>query len=251
MICKDVATSNCENIKSVLESAKKRNVILIVGRIAVEYIGRAASESILAERLIIIKPDGSLLIHEATKVEPLNWQPPKSIINFECINEKLRLKSIKHNPREEVLVDFDYIDFIKICNISTTKPRIVGRESDIVSIITNNVILIDKDSSIIGIDIPTPYGKIDILLKRSDGTFIVVEIKNEKAGMPAVIQLKRYVEFYKSKGYNVIGVLIANGITDDAYSILMKEGFKFMNLSSFTIKPRDIGKLDKFLKFET
>ncbi|ADM27974.1 protein of unknown function DUF91 [Ignisphaera aggregans DSM 17230] len=248
MICRDVATSNCEDIKSTLESAKKRNVILIVGRTTIEYIGRAASESILADRLVIIKPDGSLLIHEATKVEPFNWQPPRSIINFECINDKLRLKSIRLNPHEEVLVDFDYIDFIKICNISTTKLRIIGRESDVVSMIMNNVALIDKDSSIIGIDIPTPYGKIDILLKRSDGTFIVVEVKNEKAGVPAVIQLKRYVEFYKSKGYNVIGILIANDITDDAYSILMKEGFKFVNLSSIITKPRDMGKLDKFLK---
>ncbi len=251
MICKDIEATNCENIKFQLENAKKRNVILIVGRIVIEYIGRAASESTLAERLVIIKPDGTLLIHESTKVEPFNWQPPKSIINFECINDRLRVKSTRLNPHEEVLVDFAYIDFIKVCSLITTKLRIIGRESDVISMIINNVSLIDKDSSIIGTDIPTPYGKIDILLKRSDGTFIVIEVKNEKAGISAVTQLKRYTEFYKLKGHSAIGVLVANDITDDAYNILMKEGFRFINISSFIMKPSETGKLDKFLKSTT
>ena len=68
-----------ENAYDLVEEAmRKRATIIIFACCKVEYEGRALSQLNWGERIILIKPDGSFLIHQDKKVEPVNWQPPKS-----------------------------------------------------------------------------------------------------------------------------------------------------------------------------
>uniref|UniRef100_A0A7J3MXQ6 Endonuclease NucS n=1 Tax=Ignisphaera aggregans TaxID=334771 RepID=A0A7J3MXQ6_9CREN len=247
-ICSDIDQSSCTIIAKILNMYKKEWVIVIVGQTSIEYIGRASSYAYPANRMIIAKPDGSLLVHESTRVDPLNWQPPKSSSYFECVGDKLRLRSTRDKPYEEVFIEFIEIDFIKICKLSTTKLSIVGRESDLIKLIVSNpqVLTLAEEVSIVGIDIPTPYGKIDILIKK-DNTMIVVEVKNEKAGVPAVAQLKRYVEYYLSQNHKVEGILIAPEITQEALALMNREGFRFIALHELVGKSRPNPTLEKFI----
>lgn len=213
-----------------LNIIKRSATLIIVGRISVEYIGRAISYAPQGDRIVLLKPDGSLLIHESNKVEPLNWQPPKTITTFSCMRDRLKLKSYRHNPYEELFVDFFEIEFIKVCNIASTKLLIIGRESDIVNLITLNPSSILNASTIVGTDIPTPYGKIDVLLKDEKENLIIVEVKNEKAGVAAILQLKRYIEYYTSRGLSVRGVIVAPSITDEAMALSAREGIIYMSI---------------------
>ena len=62
----------------VQEALRKKATITIFDCCKVSYEGRALSELNWGERIILIKPDGAFLIHQEKKVEPVNWQPPKS-----------------------------------------------------------------------------------------------------------------------------------------------------------------------------
>ncbi len=213
---------------------------------SIEYYGRAASYAAEAPRLLITKPDGTLLVHEASKREPLNWQPPGSTIIFECIEHTLRVRSIRTSPREEVLIEIPRVYLVTACKLSTTKLVVVGTEKDIANVLASNPHAIDPNAELVGREVSTPYGKIDVLLKRSDGTLIVVEVKNERAGIQAVSQLKRYVDYYRSQGYRVEGVLVAPSISEEAKSLLLKEGFRFVDSKTLTYRSRPT--LETFFK---
>lgn len=228
--CNEISIVDCKETAEKLNNAKRYSTIIIVGRIAIEYIGRAVSYAPEGDRIVLLKPDGSLLVHESSKVEPLNWQPPKSISLFSCIGNQLKVKSYRTNPHEEILIDFIKIDFIKICNIVTSKLLIIGKESDIVKLIVLNPSSILNASIVVGTDISTPYGKIDILLKDEKENLIIVEVKNEKAGISAILQLKRYLEYYASRGLRVRGVIVAPSLTDEAMAMIVREGIIYIGI---------------------
>ncbi|MEM4519557.1 MAG: endonuclease NucS, partial [Sulfolobales archaeon] len=53
-------------LQELLKKNYKLNTILLVGSCEVMYEGRASSRASEARRLIIIKEDGSLIIHESS-----------------------------------------------------------------------------------------------------------------------------------------------------------------------------------------
>lgn len=60
------------------EGIRKRVLIVILACCSASYEGRARSRLEPGERLIVIKPDGTFMIHQDRKVDPVNWQPPRS-----------------------------------------------------------------------------------------------------------------------------------------------------------------------------
>lgn len=63
--------------KNLLEEAlREDHTIVLVGSCVVNYRGRAGSVLPEGERVVIIKPDGTLLVHQKEKREPVNWNPP-------------------------------------------------------------------------------------------------------------------------------------------------------------------------------
>ena len=50
-----------------------QRTIMLIGRCTVVYDGRTASAVGSGERLLVLKSDGTSLVHEATSHDPLNW----------------------------------------------------------------------------------------------------------------------------------------------------------------------------------
>ena len=63
----------------VHEALRKKATILVFACCKVNYEGRAISELNWGERIIMIKPDGSFLIHQEKKVEPVQMRCPTAI----------------------------------------------------------------------------------------------------------------------------------------------------------------------------
>ena len=51
----------------------KDNVLIVVGWCSVEYVGRARSTLGWGERIVVVKSDGSVLVHQRVGREPVNW----------------------------------------------------------------------------------------------------------------------------------------------------------------------------------
>jgi len=87
--------------------------------------------------------------------------------------------------------------------------------------------LVDPDFVLKSVEYRSPLGFFD-LYGRIDGVYTVVELKAERAGLPAALQVKRYrdwlCEHVKSEAN---GLLMAPSITPNALKLLKKEGISF------------------------
>ena len=241
-----VSKPNCARAAKNILMYRQGYVCVIVGICSIEYKGRAASYADFAARMLIVKPDGTLLIHESSKREPLNWQPPGSRIDAFCENNKLIVISKRYSPPETIVVEFNSLDTLILCKLASTYLRVLGTEEDLVKLIISNPSIIEPGAEVIGKDIPTPMGKVDVVLRARNGSLIVIEVKNERAGISAVAQLKRYVEHYGSMGVKVQGVLVAPSLSEEAKRLLHREGFKFISAREFSKAKR--ASLDMFIK---
>ena len=218
--------------------ASRDRTILIIGLCRIDYRGRAYSEADYGIRLVILKPDGTLLIHESEGRDPLNWQPPGSTCAFYTQENMLLLKCIRPRPKEFVDVYFKEIYHIGVALIEKSRFfEVKGVERDLVELVVRRGLIIDTEAKLVGREISTPHGKIDLVFRNiSSRKLYVVEVKNEKAGVPAVDQLKRYVEYMRehARGEEIIGVLIARGVSDEALKILGREGFIYIDSSDFS-----------------
>ena len=61
----------------------KDNVLIVVGCCSVKYVGRARSMLGWGERIVIVKSDGSVLVHQRVGREPVNWQPPETRFRYQ------------------------------------------------------------------------------------------------------------------------------------------------------------------------
>ncbi|WP_054853981.1 endonuclease NucS [Vulcanisaeta distributa] len=219
---------------------KSTHVILVYGDMTASYEGRAKSQlEELMPRLVVSKPDGTFMVHEASKERPRLWNPPPSTLYASINLGVLTLRSVRASPREVVIVEIPVIRFISAVRLGVTlNYRVFGTEEDMVNAIVNNPSIVEEGGlQIIAREYHTIVGDIDILGKDSKGNLVVIECKRSQAGPEAVNQLKRYVEHLNQKeGRNVRGgILVAPSISSAAYHYLRSYGLEFRR-----VEPKDM-----------
>src|SRR5438045_430490 len=79
---------------------------LIVARCAVEYSGRLSARLPEALRLVMLKADGSVLVHaDAGGYKPLNWMTPPTVIEENGRTIVVRKRAGKTEDRLEIELD--------------------------------------------------------------------------------------------------------------------------------------------------
>ena len=236
----------------VQEALRKKATITIFACCKVSYEGRALSELNWGERIILIKPDGAFLIHQEKKVEPVNWQPPKSRTRSYIKNDNLFLESHRRTPKELLTVEVRKIQFITYANIEDYEElEQAGYEKDMSDMIMEKPHLVEEGFSPTTREYSVEHGVIDILGKDKDNNLMVLELKARKAGVTAVKQLRRYLQDLentendylkecKAQKKQIRGLLVAPSIMDDALELLEEEGIEFVSIEP----PREL-KRDK------
>ena len=236
----------------VQEALRKKATITIFACCKVSYEGRALSELNWGERIILIKPDGAFLIHQEKKVEPVNWQPPKSRTRSYIKNDNLFLESHRRTPKELLTVEVRKIQFITYANIEDYEElEQAGYEKDMSDMIMEKPHLVEEGFSPTTREYSVEHGFIDILGKDKDNNLMVLELKARKAGVTAVKQLRRYLQDLentendylkecKAQKKQIRGLLVAPSIMDYALELLEEEGIEFVSIEP----PREL-KRDK------
>lgn len=163
---------------------------LIVARCSVTYEGRLGARLAEANRLIVLKADGSLAVHSDSRAyKPLNWMtPPCSLrITDDTI--------VAESPKGERLV----VELVEILHDHTVDlgddPGLEkdGVEAELQALIEMRVQALREDLTLVRREYPTDIGPIDFLCRDGDGAAVAVEVKRigEIAG---VDQLLRYQE---------------------------------------------------------
>lgn len=209
----------------------RRSVILIYAFCSVNYRGRAASQLSPSDHFIIIKPDGTLLVHGPDKREPINWNPPGAVVTSYVDDDKLVIRSRRHYPREMVVIDCYDVYLTLGMSIRSGRFELSMSESQMVDFVWRNPSVIEEGFMPTAREYRIRFGIVDLYGYDKDGNIVICEFKRRLADIQDVGQLALYVEaVQKTTDRNVRGILVAPGISDTALLALKEKGLEFRKL---------------------
>jgi endonuclease len=237
-----------ESFDLLNKGLSKRDLIILVVCSRIFYEGRAKSKLGWGDRTVIIKQDGSFLVHQNRNLEPVNWQPPKSKFMAEIKDGKILLKGSRRNPKESLVVEISKTYLASIFQGEDTKSlELVGYEEDMGDLIFRNPEIIEEGFRPTSREYSVENGFIDILGKDEKGNLMVLELKSRRAGINAVKQLERYVNTFAEHKKTVRGVLVAPSLTEDALELLEEKHMEFISLEPpMELKDQSVLTLEDF-----
>ncbi|MCS7138862.1 MAG: endonuclease NucS [Crenarchaeota archaeon] len=239
----------------VREALGMRKFIAMICMCEAQYMGRARSFLNKGERLIVIKEDTSFLIHRATELEPVNWQPPPNRISVSLGEDYLALTVKRIRKPEKIMVKvYGFKSFFSDKLSDNGSFHMYLSEKDISENIRKHPELIEDGFRIISTEYREKVGIIDVLGIDARGRRTIVEIKKDKAGKDAVRQVLRYVQ---ETGKGVRTILLSPHITPEAEKMLRKSGIEYKRISMFELSriithwQRSESSITSFLKEES
>jgi RecB family endonuclease NucS len=242
--------------KIVREAISQRKTLIVVGNCWVHYTGRAKSKLEPGERILIVKEDGSLLIHRSVGYEPVNWQPPGCIFHTQAKDGVLEIRAVRRKPPESVRVFFDKVHMVSALSLKDSGEfSLYASEEDMQKAILLEPSLLEEDFKPISYEKKVEPGFVDVYGVDKKGRFVVVEIKRKTAGREAALQLAKYLEAVKSRtNREVRGILVAPNIAKDVQRLLetLKLQFKALNPKKCAeiLKRAETRRLEAFFKEE-
>lgn len=219
-------------IEILSKAVREKRVVVIMASMEVRYKGRSSSKLSPGERICIIKPDGAVLIHRPFGYEPVNWQPSGSLITFGAKDDKIYMKVIRRKPHEILTVYFDKISTVIIADLVDKGVfSMIGDEEDMRKAIILKPELVEEGLKIIKFEKRLPPGFVDLYALDSEGRLVIIELKKDVAGLDAVIQLKRYVDYIRRDVPNARGILVSPKLAKNCLEALRGYGLEYKRLS--------------------
>ncbi|HWC85327.1 MAG TPA: endonuclease NucS [Solirubrobacteraceae bacterium] len=169
---------------------------LIVARCEVRYTGRLSALLPAALRLLMVKADGSVLVHaDAGGYKPLNWMTPPTVIEESEGLIVVRKRTGASEDRLEIAISEVFSD---VTHEMGTPEAAGGLEKDGVEAHIQELLAERPDwcgegFRLVRREWPTDIGPVDLMCRDADEAWVAVEVKRV-AGIDAVEQLTRYLE---------------------------------------------------------
>ena len=230
-------------IKDLLNS---KQTAAIMANCSVSYNGRAKSYLGKGDRLIVIKADNTILVHQPAGSNPINYM--KQDTQFALDGNVLHAR----NAKEFLDIEFHEIYSVLARGLKDGQElEIHGTERNMSDMLYDNPGLIDKGFRPLSREEHTKYGFIDLFGYDSSGRLTVVECKRYSANLDAVTQLRRYVEKVMSmKGVSAVrGILAAPNISPNAKRMLEDYGYEYRKVDPpqhYERHKKDQASLDNF-----
>jgi len=163
---------------------------LVVALCSVDYVGRLTAHLPLAVRLLMVKADGSVLVHsDGGSYKPLNWMSPPCTLRI--VGDTWTVT----NKSGEQLI----ISVAEVLSDSThdlgVDPGLVkdGVEADLQRLLAEHIHTLGEGYRLVRREYPTAIGPVDILARDPAGAAVAVEIKR-RGEIDGVEQLTRYLQ---------------------------------------------------------
>jgi hypothetical protein len=169
---------------------------LIVARCSVNYSGRL--KAVLAEsvRLILVKADGSVLVHaDAGGYKPLNWMTPPTVIEESPGTIVVRKRAKASEDRLEISIAEVLSDVEHEMGSPDEEAMLAkdGVEADLQVLLAEQPRWCGEGFRLVRREWPTDIGPVDLMCRDPEDGWVAVEVKRV-AGIEAVEQLARYLE---------------------------------------------------------
>jgi len=203
-------------------------VRLVIATCSVDYVGRLTAHLPLAKRLLLVKADGSVLVHsDGGSYKPLNWMSPPCTLavkaNVWTVTNKageqlvITLESVEHDSAHELGVD----------------PGLVkdGVEAHLQKLLAEQITILGEGFRLVRREFTTPIGPVDIMARDGAGLAVAVEIKR-RGEIDGVEQLTRYLELLNRDPLlaPVRGVFAAQEIKPQARTLAEDRGISCLVL---------------------
>jgi len=219
----------------VSEAVDRGALVTLFGWCTVEYDGRAASELGPGDRHVMLKPDGTHLVHSDEGQKPVNWQPPGSEHGCRVEADALVIESVRTSPDERLTVTLSEISHVAAFDADDGESiDLVGTEADLKRRILDSPDLIERGFTPLSTERETPAGAVDVYGEDAEGRTTVLELKRRRVGPDAVGQLNRYVEALERDLHadaEIRGLLVAPSVTERAKALLAEKGLEFVPLT--------------------
>ena len=177
-------------------------MLIVVGNCMIDYRGRARSLLDWGDRVVMIKQDNTVLVHQPVMREPVNWQPANAKIEFKIEKGFLLLRAFHNKPPEKMKIFFRNIDFLLISSLTDNANLVIsGMETDVVNNIVSNPDIVEGGLRISKREKHVKSGMIDLFGYDSNHVPVVIEVKRSLANISAVHQLRMYVNDIKTVSY--------------------------------------------------
>ena len=232
----------------------QRKTLIVAGNCHVHYAGRANSTLEPGERLLIIKADGSLLVHRPVGYEPVNWQPPGSIFHVQARENAIEVHAVRQKPRENVNVTFSSVYMVSALSLADSGEFLLhASEVDMHRAILLKPALLEEGFKPISYEKKVEPGFVDVYGVDKAGRLVVVEVKRKTAGKEAALQLAKYIDAIKVKANRELrGVLAAPSLCKDVQRLLVTLGLEFKALDpkkcAEVLKKAETAKLETFFE---
>jgi RecB family endonuclease NucS len=170
-------------------------VRLVVARCQIDYAGRLTAHLPMATRVLMLKADGSVLVHsDGGSYKPLNWMSPPCSVREGTTDEghvewtvtsrtddtlRILIEEIHHDSSHELGVD----------------PGLQkdGVEKHLQELLAEHPGTLGEGLTLVRREFPTAIGPVDLMCRDARGASVAVEIKR-RGEIDGVEQLTRYLE---------------------------------------------------------
>ncbi len=198
---------------------------LLVARCEVRYTGRLNAVLPEAVRLLILKADGSVLVHDdAGGYKPLNWMTAPTFVRDDgdrLVVTKPRTEDVLEIRLAEVLSDVRH-DMGE--SVALQKD---GVERDLQEALAAAPSALGEELTLVKREWQTEIGPVDLMCRDTAGGWVAVEIKRVGT-IEAVEQLTRYLEFIRADPAKATcrGILAAQVLKPQAVALAEARGLR-------------------------
>ena len=150
--------------------------------------------------MLIIKADGSLLVHRPVGYEPVNWQPAGSIFHVQTDDNAVLIHAVRQKPRENVKVTFANVLMVSALNLDDSGEFLLfASEDDMHRAILLKPELLEEGFKPISWEKKVEPGFVDVYGEDKNGNLVIVEVKRKTASKEAALQLAKYIRTHQSQ----------------------------------------------------
>ena len=222
---------------------------LVIATCSVDYEGRLTAHLPLATRLLLVKADGSVLVHsDGGSYKPLNWMsPPCAMAEVEPDEAEAAegvtavwvVQHAKSEDRLRVRLHEVHSDSSHELGVD---PGLVkdGVEAHLQRLLAEHITTLGDGWTLTRREYMTPIGPVDILCKDGAGSTVAVEIKR-RGDIDGVEQLTRYLELMNRDPHlaPVTGIFAAQEIKPQARTLAEDRGIRCVVLDYDALKGID------------
>ncbi|MGO1051789.1 endonuclease NucS [Crossiella sp. CA198] len=201
---------------------------LVIARCQVNYVGRLTAHLPMANRLLLIKADGSVSIHSDDRAyKPLNWMSPPC-----WLIQDPGVWTVQNKAGEKLVITLEEVMHDSAHELGP-EPGLVkdGVEAHLQELLAEHIVTLGDGYTLVRREYPTAIGPVDIMARDGKGAAVAVEIKR-RGEIDGVEQLTRYLELLNRDPLlsPVKGVFAAQIIKPQARTLAEDRGIRCVTL---------------------